>query len=589
MSEFNEKRNDIKKELKETKENMKMSWNFIKKSKKSLVFMILLSILLSIISVIIPTLSAQLLIKLSNGLLMELFKVAVFIFIIEVSRNIISAIFRKVTDNYMINTIIDVQMEMFKEILKIEVSEIDKNTSGAFIDRINNDTNEIINIFSDLTSVMIDLISNVGILLAVFFISKAFFVYFLVTSLIINYVNKQRRKIYFKLSKRYMITREKRTGLTSEIIRGIRDVKLLNASNGILKKTERQLHEIGKERKQMTNINQKYTFISGTIRDLFDVLFIALGIILVSKNNLSVSNFVILYMYRGRIESLLTFYDKIAETIKHYNLSATRVFEVLGNKFAKEENNTDDIVNLDGNIEFRNVSFSYGEGDVLNDISFKINSGERIGFVGVSGSGKTTIFNLITKLYKIKEGKILIDNFDIKYISPYSLRKNISLISQNPYIFNFSIEENLKIGNYNATESEMIDACKKAKIYDYIMSLEDKFKTVVGEGGMTLSGGEKQRLAIARCLLKNSKIILFDEATSALDNITQDMVQKAIYGLDRDKTILIIAHRLSTIINCDRIIVIDDGKIVDIGVHEELLKRCKRYKDLYKFEKRNNY
>lgn len=584
----NLKNNEFKKEFNETKTNMKMSWQFVKKSKRTLIVMMILSLFLSIISVIIPTLSAQLLVNLSNGLLEELLKVSIFIFVVEVTRNIISMFFRKITDNYMINTIIDVQLKMFEETLKIETAEIDKNTSGAFIDRINNDTNDIINIFSNLSSDVIDFISNVGILIAVLFVNKYMFVYFVVTSLIINYIHKKRRKFYFEINKKYRTTREKRTSLTSEIIRGIRDVKLLNASSNILKKTKRQLNEIGKERKQMTSTECRYNFIYGTIRDLFDVTFIVLGIILVYKNNLAISNFVILYMYRGRIENLLTFYNRIAETIKSYNLSATRVFEVLGDNFLKEEEKEDIVSYFNGTLEFRNVNFSYGEDEVLKNINFKIDAGERVGFVGVSGSGKSTIFNLITKLYRLKEGNIFIDGISIKNISPSTIRKNVSLISQNPYIFNFTIEENLKISNFKATDEEVVDACKKANIYNHIMELEDNFKTVVGEGGVTLSGGEKQRLAIARSLLQGSNIILFDEATSALDNITQDKVQKAIYGLDRNKTILIIAHRLSTVINCDKIIVLDEGKIVGIGTHEELLNCCKKYQELYKYEKRNN-
>jgi len=580
--------NNLKKELKETKTNIKMSWQFVKNSKKTLIVMIFLSTIMSIISVIIPVLSAQLLIKLSGNLLKELFYVAVFIFIVEIASNIISTILRKITDIYMIKTITEIQLKMFEETLKIETTEIDKNTSGAFIDRINNDTNDIISIFSYLSSDIIDFISNIGILIAILFINKYMFIYFIITSLIINYIHSKRRKFYFEISKKYRTIREKRTSLTSEIIRGIRDVKLLNASKALLNKAKVQLTEIGKERTKMTSIECKYSLISSTIRDFFDVAFITLGIVLVSKNNLTISNFIVLYTYKSRIENLLSFYNRIAESIKSYNLSATRVFEVLGNKFKKEEEAKETINNLNGHIEFKNVTFSYGEESVLKNISFKINPGERIGFVGESGSGKSTIFNLITKLYKINEGQILIDNIDIIKLSESAIRKNISLISQNPYIFNFSIEENLKISNATASEEEIIDACKKAYIYEHVLELENGFKTLVGEGGITLSGGEKQRLAIARSLLQKSNIILFDEATSALDNITQNNVQKAIYGLDKDKTILIIAHRLSTIINCDKIIVIDDGKIIDIGPHNKLLKRCKKYQELYQYEQSNN-
>lgn len=339
----------------------------------------------------------------------------------------------------------------------------------------------------------------------------------------------------------------------------------------------------------MENTRRKFRLVSGTVRDFFDVTFIILGIILISEKLLSISNLLILHMYRGRIENLLDFYNHFIDMIKSYNLSATRVFEVLGDYFKKEDIGGTNLKSISGKIEFDNVSFAYADELVLKNVSFSIMPGERVGFVGTSGSGKSTIFNLITKLYKLESGSILVDDIDIKDVSYSSLRNNLALIPQNPYIFNFTVLDNLKVANPNVTMDEVIDACKKANIYDKIMEFDDGFDTEVGEGGVTLSGGEKQRLAIARSLLKKSNILLFDEATSALDNITQVQVQKAIYGLDRDKTILIIAHRLSTVVHCDKIIVIDEGKIVDIGTHSELLDRCGKYQELFKYEEVKNY
>ena len=215
----------------------------------------------------------------------------------------------------------------------------------------------------------------------------------------------------------------------------------------------------------------------------------------------------------------------------------------------------------------------------------KIDSGKTYGIVGKSGSGKTTIFNLLNKLYNVNSGKILIDNIDINELSCSSLRDNISIINQNPYIFNFSIKDNLLLVKNDATMDEIREACKLACIDDYIMNLPEKYNTIIGENGVTLSGGERQRLAIARALLMKTKIILFDEATSALDNETQNNINKAIKNLKGDYTILIIAHRLSTVVDCDKIFVVDDGKIIDVGTHEELMKKSKFYKKLYNEEK----
>ena len=573
------------KKLSETKKNLKMSWRFIKKKKLKLVLISILSLLLSLISVTVPILTAQLLLKLSGGLLLELVKIAGFILIIEITRNIVNLCMRYVYDNYMVETITEIQMEMFKETLRIKAEDIDKNTSGTFIDRINNDTNDIVNIFENLISSFLEFISNLGVLIAVIFISYPMFFFFIISAIIDTYVSHLRREKVFSQNKKYRKVRERKTGLISEVVRGVKDIKLLNAEEGMLKKTKEQLNKTNKELLTINQTTRRFYFLSGNIKDLTYFLFIATGALLIQKDMLTVANFIILYTYRGRMESLLSYYNQIADIIKNFNLSASRVAEILDTGYKKERANGTILNNVHGNIEFKNVSFSYEDNEVLKEVSFKINEGERVGFVGASGSGKSTIYNLITGLYEVKEGNILIDGFDINNIDLNSLRKNLSLIPQNPYIFNFSIKDNLILSNNNASLEEIETACKKAQIYDRIMEFEDKFETEVGEGGVTLSGGEKQRLAIARTLIKNSNIILFDEATSALDNITQDKVQQAIYGLDKNKTILIIAHRLSTIINCDKIIVVDCGKIVDIGSHKELLERCKIYQKLYKYDK----
>ena len=561
-----------------------MSWYFVREEKLYFIILVILSLMLAGLSFIIPMLSAQLLLKLTDGLLKDLMLVAIIIFFIEILRNVILYFFRKIFELYSIKATTNAQIKMFEETLKIKTAVIEDNTTGMFIDRINNDTEDIINTFSNLCSVFINMISNAGVFLAVFVINKYMFIYFVLSFIVIAVIENKRNNIYYERTKKLRLIDEKKTGLISEIVRGLQDIKLLNAQSGILKRTRRQLKDINDERIGIVKVTSNFQFISGSVSDLFDVIFYALGCLLVYLNSLTIANFVIIYTYKSRIENLLSFYNSFSMHVRNFNLSATRVFEVIGNTFDKESDKGKNINRINGKIEFKNVSFAYSKDNVLNNISFTINKGERIGFVGSSGSGKSTIFKLLTKLYSLNEGKILIDGEDINNISNKSLRKNISLISQSPYIFNFSVLDNLKIGNLDASNDEVKEACKKADIYDVIMDLDDKFNTFVGEGGVMLSGGEKQRLAIARTLLKKSNIILFDEATSALDNVTQDKVQKAIYGLDKDKTILIIAHRLSTVNKCDRIVVVDDGNIVDIGTHKELYKRCSKYRELYDCE-----
>ena len=217
-------------------------------------------------------------------------------------------------------------------------------------------------------------------------------------------------------------------------------------------------------------------------------------------------------------------------------------------------------------------------------MNFKINPNETIGFVGKSGAGKTTVLSLINKMYNVNDNMIFLDNYDINTLDESSITSNITLVTQNPYIFNMSIKDNLKIVSKKASLSKIKEVCKIACIHDFIMSLPDKYDTKIGEGGVALSGGQRQRIAIARALLRNTKIILFDEATSALDNETQNLIQKSINNMKGDYTILIVAHRLSTIINADRILFLDDGKVKDEGTHKELLKKNKDYKYLYDME-----
>lgn len=420
----------IKNNFKELKTNLKMCWYFVKEEKPYFVLLAILSLVLAGIGFILPLFSAQLLLKLTDGLLKDLMLVAIIIFFIEIFRNIVAYFFRRVFELYSIKATTNAQIKMFEETLKIKISEIEDNTTGMFVDRINNDTEEIINTFSQLCSVTINIISNIGVFLAVFVINKYMFLYFVISFIIIVIIETKRTNIYYERTKKMRLISEKKTGLISEIVRGLQDIKLLNAQSGILKKTRKQLQDINDERIGIVKVTSNFQFISGSVSDLFDVIFFALGSLLVYLNSLTIANFVILYTYKSRIDSLLNFYNSFNMYVKNFNLSATRVFEVIGDTFDKESDKGKRIDKLNGKIEFKDVSFAYDKDNVLNNISFTINKGERIGFVGSSGSGKSTIFKLLTKLYSLNEGKILVDGEDISNISNKSLRKNISLISQ---------------------------------------------------------------------------------------------------------------------------------------------------------------
>ena len=235
-----------------------------------------------------------------------------------------------------------------------------------------------------------------------------------------------------------------------------------------------------------------------------------------------------------------------------------------------------------GSVEFKGVGFTYdGDRKILKDVNFSLESGRSMAIVGPSGSGKTTIINLIPRLYDVTEGEVLFDGVDVRKQSLDRLRRNIGIVSQDTYLFNGTIRENLLYANPDASEEQMIEACKKANIYDFISEQEKGLDTVVGNRGLKLSGGEKQRISIARVLLKDPKLLIFDEATSSLDSISESRIQEAIDPIIKERTSILIAHRLSTILAADIIYVLKDGQIVEKGKHEDLVGANGVYTELY--------
>lgn len=379
-------------------------------------------------------------------------------------------------------------------------------------------------------------------------------------------------------------------GFVSELVRGAKDLKVLNAERPFLEKAGFIIDEVGLATRDFNKTKATFRFINGSIRDILDLVILLVGIYFILQGHLEVATMLIILSYRGNILNISGFLENFMENLKQFSLSAEKVFAVLdGDSFKKEVFGTHSIGKVKGNIEFQNVSFAYqNDQEVLKNVSFQIKPNETVSFVGKSGSGKTTLFHLIAGLYQPNKGRVLFDGIPIQELDKNSLRGNLSIISQNPYIFNMSIRENLSIIKKDLTEEEMIYACKMACLHDFIITLKDGYDTVVGESGVTLSGGQRQRLAIARALVQKTEIILFDEATSALDNETQKEIQNSIQNMQGEYTILIIAHRLSTVINSDRIFILEDGVFTGEGSHQELLKHNKTYQHLYTLELEKN-
>lgn len=576
--------------MKETFKNLKLVYkNYGKEQKWALIRILLFSLFGLVTSISLPLLSAKFIVYFTDSAFKQAVFMALIVLVVYILESFKILFIRKNNQIFKRATIRNIQMSLGREILKLEQSTLDSNSSGVFIQRLTNDTEKMAQIFTGGMVSVIQFLSGIGSFIAILIIDYHMFLYYLLASIILTILNYVKQEKVGKKEIEYRKICDKVAGLTGELVRGAKDIKMLYAKDSFMANLDENIVIQNEKNFETRNVDMKYNLIIDIIKvflELGGVLFI---IYLIINNIFTVAIGLALYNYRTTV---LTNFMRIVSTLfeecKNFNISTARVFSIINKKEFKKENfGQKHISKVMGNFEFKNVSFGYNKKLVLNNLNFRINNGETIGFVGKSGTGKTTIFNLLCKLYDINEGKILIDGININDLDEESIRGNITIISQNPYIFNMSIRDNFKLVKKDLTEEDMINACHMACLDEFIESMPNKYDTVIGEGGVNLSGGQGQRLAIARALVQKTKIILFDEATSALDNETQNKIQQAIDNLKGEYTIMIIAHRLSTIVNTDKIYFLQEGKILASGTHKELLKKCKEYRLLYETEIKN--
>jgi subfamily B ATP-binding cassette protein MsbA len=336
-----------------------------------------------------------------------------------------------------------------------------------------------------------------------------------------------------------------------------------------------------------TKWNAKTFAVVNTITDLAPLLVIFAAGYFVITGSLEVGAMTAFVLYMERLYGPLRRLINSSTTLTQSIASMDRVFEFIDEKYdIEDEPHAKPLNRAQGHLEFRDVSFKYNEEEkpVLKNVQLDVRQGETIAFVGMSGGGKSTIISLIPRFYDVSSGQILLDGVDIRQYQVRTLRDNIGMVLQDNILFSDSVKENILMGRPGATDEEVIAAAKAANAHEFIMGLSQGYDTEVGERGVKLSGGQKQRVAIARVFLKNPPILIFDEATSALDLESEHFIQEALEKLAKDRTTFIVAHRLSTITHADRIVVIENGEIAEIGSHDELMSRAGSYKKLFEVQ-----
>ena len=480
----------------------------------------------------------------------------------------------------------DLQCDMLNNLIAADTRLIDGKHTGKFISNITNDVSHITNLISTaVLNIFKDSLTLVGLLLVMFFQNWKLSLIAIIMIPLATLAARTLGKRIGKVATEQMLKAGILNTYLIELFKNHKLIKIFQQEKYENKRAEKFINDVKEKTVKIATVYVRSSPIMETLTGIMIAVLIFYSGKLVLKNEIDINNFfsflaAMMLAYQP-VRSLATLNITISQGLS----AATRILPIIDEKSELQENKSIAEIKVNaGDVEFKNVSFKYEKerkNNTLNSVNIKMLGGKMTSIVGHSGAGKSTILNLIPRFYDAFSGDIEIDNQSIYNCTISSLRKNISLVSQDTTLFDDTIRNNIAYANLDASQKEIEEAAKYSFASEFIEKLPNKYETIIGENGTRLSGGEKQRLSIARAMLKKSQIILLDEATSSLDAETENKIQDAINFLTKDRTTIVIAHRLSTILNSDKIYVIDAGEVVDEGTHEQLLADSKVYKNFY--------
>ena len=477
------------------------------------------------------------------------------------------------------------QFDMLQSLINADTQNIDKKHSGKFISNLTYDVQHITNLLSSaILNLVKDSLTLIGLIGVMFFQNWKLA---LISLIMIPLASLASRNLGKRMGKVTTQAQEKSGTLTTylvELFKNHKLTKIFQKENYETKRADIHLHGLMEKNKKITTLLIRMSPIMEVLTGIMIAILIYYSGKLILNDEIEVNNFfsflaAMMLAYQP-VRSLSTLNMVINQGIS----AASRILPIVDTvNTIKNIENAKTLEIKNSKINFENVFFKYEENEknVLNNISLEFEGGKMTALVGHSGSGKSTILNLIPRFYQVQDGNIKIDNQSIYDVTINSLRENISLVSQETTLFDDTIKNNIKYANEHASDEEVLEVAKLSNSDEFIEKLPNKFETLIGENGVRLSGGEKQRISIARAMIKKSSIILLDEATSSLDSETEAKIQEALNILTKNKTTIVIAHRLSTILNSNNIYLIDSGKVIDNGKHENLLIKSKIYKNFY--------
>lgn len=474
----------------------------------------------------------------------------------------------------------NIRNSVIKQVINLPIHIKEKYHSGDLVSRINSDVDLISELVGLISVIVINPVMFTAAVIYLFNISWKLLLCSVVLMPLTGYLFNKFSKPLEKKSRLIMEEQAKINSLAKDTINGVYILKSFSLENILLNKYQNNIDEIVKNGLKINKIGARLTRLFLALRYIPQLIVPLFGGYLAIKGEITVGELLastqLIWFVFTPIEALLN----LQKQIRVARPAINRVCEVLNEKI---ENQTSEVFYLgDPPVKFANVYFGYNDENlVLKNINFELKAGSTTAIVGSSGCGKSTILKLLCRFYENKSGKVSVYGNDILDRSPLDIRKNIAYVSQNAFLFSATIYDNIAYGKVNATEEEVIEAAKSAYINDFIKSLPKGYNTIIGDGKIKLSGGESQRISIARAIVKGAPILLLDEATSALDLESESLVQKSLSKFIQNRTVLIVAHRMSTIRNADLILVMKAGEIVGRGNHEELVQKNEIYQQLY--------